>query len=79
MITNSGSRIGSEREYQITLETIRELEDDLAKAEAYRAKRDPQVHQLVVAGIEGFLEDLRDQAAEYEAQYRVRKEDIHAG
>jgi hypothetical protein len=55
MITNNASRIGSEREYEITLETIRELEADLAKAEAYRAKRDPQVHHLVVAGIKGFL------------------------
>lgn len=79
MITNRGSRIGSEREYQITIETIRELEDDLAKAEAYRAKRDPQVHQLVIAGIEGFLEDLREQVNEYETQPRMRIEDNHAG
>jgi hypothetical protein len=78
MITNSSPRIGSEREYRITLESIRELEDDLAKAETYRAKRDPQVHQLVVAGIEGFLEDLREQAAEYEARFGMRKEDDHA-
>jgi hypothetical protein len=68
----------TEGEYRSTLTAIQRLVAGLDQEEEYRAKRDPQVHQLVVAGIEGFLEDLREQAAAYEVRHGMRKEDDHA-
>ena len=65
MSTQVTTKIGSEREYQITLRTIGELEQGLVEQERFRARRDPAEHWLVVGGMEGMLADLCQQAAEY--------------
>ncbi len=75
MTTHTVTGIATEQEYQSTLAAIRLLEDGLIREEQWRAERDPLAHQLTVDGIEGFLEDLREQAADYEARHAPQKED----
>jgi hypothetical protein len=65
MTAQSLTKIGNAREYQITRDTIHKLERGIAEQETFRAGRDPAEHWLSVAGMEGMLADLCQQAAEY--------------
>ena len=60
--------IENEQEYRVTRATIRRLEAGLAQAEDNRARRDPLAQWLPREGIEGQLESLREQLAEYESR-----------
>jgi DNA-binding XRE family transcriptional regulator len=59
--------IANQREYRITAAAIRRLEEGLQRADEHGAERPPLAQQLLREGIEGQLETLREQVAEYEA------------
>ena len=59
--------IANQREYRITAAAIRRLEEGLERADEHGAERPPLAQQLLREGIEGQLENLREQVAEYEA------------
>ena len=59
--------ITNEREYCSTKAAIKRLEEGLAAADEHRAEQHLLAQRLVREGIEGQLETLREQVAEYEA------------
>src|SRR5439155_15524876 len=59
--------VANQREYRITAAAISRLEEGLARAGEHGAARSPLAQQLLREGIEGQLETLREQVAEYEA------------
>jgi hypothetical protein len=64
--------IANEREYQTTKAAIRRLKQALAHADERSAERHPLLQQALREGIEGELQLLGEQLAEYEAR-RVRR------
>jgi hypothetical protein len=65
MTAHATTRIANDREYQVTLDTMRNIERGIAEQERFRTRRDPAEHWLVVNGLEGMLADLCQQIAEY--------------
>lgn len=58
--------IANERQFEITKEWIARFEKDLAALERPSSKLDPESQQLLRDSAKSMLEDLRDQAADYE-------------
>lgn len=59
--------IANERQYRITKEWIERFEHDLAAIDGLASHVEPAMDQLIRDGVKSQLEDLREQAREYEA------------
>ncbi|HET8628766.1 MAG TPA: hypothetical protein VFL91_15195 [Thermomicrobiales bacterium] len=59
--------IRDEREYRVTLAAVQRLVEGLEHADEHAAERDPLAQHLLREGVEGQLETLRAELAEYDA------------
>jgi hypothetical protein len=60
--------IANEQEFRATRAAVERLENALSHADDRRAARDPRLQQALRDGVEGELQLLREQLAEYEAR-----------
>lgn len=65
--------IQNQREYSVTKGQISLLESALAHSRTVEGKTDPRVYRAMIVGIEGQIEELRQQLREYEELKEARK------